>query len=240
MIQSSNIRVMSSALLKIAKILRRDFSELEKIQNSKQNVEKFVFKSIENIKESINIDLIKARPEAKVFFVEDGREIQQKEFFFLVDPVSGVKNYSHGISYFASSIAMIIDSKVISSIIYDPIRDEMFFAEKGKGAYLNNSRIRVSSNNKRSRAIFVLESTDLISFFNIQDEVVENFRVLGSSSLDLANTANGKIDCYISKNLNLQNSTAGLFLVKEAGGVLHQDKDDRYSLVTNNNMIANF
>ena len=83
MIQSSNIRVMSSALLKIAKILRRDFSELEKIQNSKQNVEKFVFKSIENIKESINIDLIKARPEAKVFFVEDAAEIQQKEFFFL-------------------------------------------------------------------------------------------------------------------------------------------------------------
>ena len=82
MIQSSNIRVMCSALLKIAKILRRDFSELEKIQNSKQNVEKFVFKSIENIKESINIDLIKARPEAKLFFVEDGMEIQQKDFFF--------------------------------------------------------------------------------------------------------------------------------------------------------------
>ncbi len=240
MMQSSNIRVMSSALLKIAKILRRDFSELEKIQNSKQNIEKFVFKSIENIKESINIDLLKARHEAQVCFVEDGAEIQQKDFFFLVDPVSGVKNYSHGISYFASSIAMIIDSKVIASIIYDPIRDEMFFAEKGKGAYLNNSRIRVSSNNKRSRAIFVLESIDLINFYNVQDEVVENFRVLGSSSLDLANTANGKIDCYISKNLDLQNSTAGLFLVKEAGGVLHQDKDNKYDLVTNNNMIANF
>ena len=65
-----------------------------------------------------------------------------------MDPVSGLKNYSHGISYFASSIVLIIDGKVIASIIYDPIRDEMFFAEKGKGAYLNNSRIRVSSNNK--------------------------------------------------------------------------------------------
>ena len=240
MIQSSNIRVMSSALLKIAKILRRDFSELEKIQNSKQNVEKFVFKSIENIKESINIDLVKARPEAKLFFVEDEAEVQQRDFFFLVDPVSGVKNYSHGISYFASSIALIIDGKVIASIIYDPIRDEMFFAEKGKGAYLNNSRIRVSSNNQRSRAIFVLENIDLINFFNIQDEIVENFRVFGSSSLDLANTANGKIDCYVSKNLNFQKSTAGLFLVKEAGGVLHQDKANRYSIVTNNNMITNF
>ena len=167
MMQSSNIRVMSSALLKVAKILRRDFSELEKIQNSKQNVDKFVLKSIDNIKESINIDLIKARPEAELFFVEDGAKVQKKEYFFLVDPVSGVKNYSHGISYFASSIVLIIDGKVIASIIYDPIRDEMFFAEKGKGAYLNNSRIRVSSNNKRSRAIFVLESIDLINFFNI-------------------------------------------------------------------------
>ena len=86
MIQSSNIRVMSSALLKIAKILRRDFSELEKIQNSKQNVEKFVFKSIENIKESINIDLVKARPEAKLLFVEDETEAQQKGFFFFSRP----------------------------------------------------------------------------------------------------------------------------------------------------------
>ena len=82
MIQSSNIRVMSSALLKIARILRRDFSELEKIQNSKQNVEKFVFKSIENIKETLKFDLTKARPEAELYFVEDESKIDQKNFFF--------------------------------------------------------------------------------------------------------------------------------------------------------------
>ena len=240
MIHSSNIRVMSSALLKIAKILRRDFSELEKIQNSKQNLEKFVFNSIENIKESLKVDLVKARSEAEIFFVEDEVKTSQKDYFFLVDPVSGSKNYSHGISYFASSIVLIIEGKSIASVIYDPIRDEMFFAERGKGAYLNNSRIRVSSNSKRNRALFVLESTDLINFLNVQNEVVRNFRVLGSKSLDLANTASGKIDCYFSKNLSMQNSAAGLFLVKEAGGVLHEEKDNRYSVVTNNNMIANF
>ena len=240
MIQSSNIRVMSSALLKTAKILRRDFSELEKIQNSKQNLEKFVFKSIENIKESLKFDIVKARSEAELFFVEDEVKLQKKDFFFLADPVSGLKNYSHGISYFASSIVLIIEGKAIASVIYDPIKDEMFFAEKGKGAYLNNSRIRVSSNNRRNRALFVLESIDLINFLSMQDEVVNSFRVFGSSSLDLANTASGKIDCYYSKNLNLQNSTAGLFLVKEAGGILHEDKENRYSMVTNNNMIANY
>ena len=135
---------------------------------------------------------------------------------------------------------MIIEGKAIASVIYDPIKDEMFFAEKGKGAYLNNSRIRVSSNNRRNRALFVLESIDLINFLSMQDEVVNSFRVFGSSSLDLANTASGKIDCYYSKNLNLQNSTAGLFLVKEAGGILHEDRENRYSMVTNNNMIANY
>ena len=240
MIQSSNIRIISSALLKIAKTLRRHFSELEKIQNSKKNVEKFVFKSIENIKESLQYDLNKARPEAELYFVEDGAKIEKKNFFFLIDPVSGIKNYSHGVSYFASSIVLVIERNIIASVIYDPIRDEMFFAEKGKGAYLNNSRIRVSSNNKRNRALFVLESIDLIKFFNIQDKEVESYRVLGSNSLDLANTASGKIDCYFSKNINSQNLTAGLFLVKEAGGVLKEDKNKRYSMITNNNMIANY
>ena len=243
MIQSSNIRVMSEALLKAAKILRRDFSELEKIQNSKQNIDKFVFKSMENIKESLGYDLKKARSEAEIFFVEEESQATKKDYFFLVDPVSGIKNYAHGISYFASSIILIISGKEICSVIYDPIRDEMYFAEKGKGAYLNNSRIRVSSNNKKNRAMFVLESFDLQDFssnLNNNDLQPEDFRVFGSCALDLANTANGKIDCYFAKNLNLDKSTAGLFLVKEAGGFIREDKKLKCNVVTNNNMLANF
>ena len=243
MIQSSNIRVMSEALLKSAKILRRDFSELEKIQNSKQNVDKFVFKSIENIKESLNYELHKARPESEIFFVEEETQVKEKEYIFLVDPISGMKNYAHGISYFASSIILIINRIAICSVIYDPIRDEMYFAEKGKGAYLNNSRIRVSSNNNKNRAMFVLENFDLQDFlFNLKnnDLKLEDFRVFGSCALDLANTASGKIDCYFSKNLDLEKSTAGLFLVKEAGGFIREYKILKCNVVTNNNMLANF
>jgi len=243
MIQSSNIRVMSEALLKSAKILRRDFSELEKIQNSKQNIDKFVFKSIENIKESLNYELHKARPESEIFFVEEETQVKEKEYIFLVDPVSGIKNYAHGISYFASSIILIIKGIAICCVIYDPIRDEMYFAEKGKGAYLNNSRIRVSSNNKKNRAMFVLESFDLQDFssnLNNNDLKIEDFRVFGSCALDLANTANGKIDCYFVKNLDLEKSTAGLFLVKEAGGFIREDKKLKCNVVTNNSMLANF
>lgn len=242
MIKSSNIRVMSEALLKAAKILRRDFSELEKIQNSKQNIDKFVFKSVENIKESLNYDLQKARPEAEIFFIEEESQATKKDYTFLVDPVSGIKNYAHGISYFGSSIILIISGKEICSVIYDPIRDEMYFAENGKGAYLNNSRIRVSSNNKKNRAMFVMESLDLQDFssnINNNDLQPEDFRVFGSCALDLANTANGKIDCYFAKNLNLDKSTAGLFLVKEAGGFVREDKKFNCNVVTNNNMLAN-
>ncbi|MAH89496.1 MAG: inositol monophosphatase [Pelagibacterales bacterium] len=242
MIQSSNIHVMSAALLKVAKILRRDFNELEKIQSSKQNVDKFVFKSIENMRESLNYDLQKARPEAEIIFVEEEEQVKEKDYIFLVDPVSGIKNYAHGISYFASSIILIVRGKAISSVIYDPIRDEMYYAEKGKGAYLNNMRIRVSSNNKKNRAMFVLESFDTqdFSYIDNNDLQLKDFRVLGSYALDLANTANGKIDCYFAKNLDLEKSAAGLFLVKEAGGVIHEDNKLKCNVVTNNNMLANY
>ena len=244
MLHSSNIRIISSSLLKVAKILRRDFNELEKIQNTKHNIDKFVFKSLENIKESIIYDLKKARPESEVKFVEEEKFIQKlDDYTFIVDPISGIKNFSNGISYFASSIALQVKEEVITSVIYDPIRDEMFFAEKGKGAYLNNSRIRVSSNNKISRASFVLENIDLINALlnkNNNSYKLDNFRVLGSCSLDFANTANVQIDGYITNKIDFQQSLAGLFLAKEAGVVIHESNDFTYSIVTNNNMIANF
>lgn len=235
---------MTNSLLKAAKILRRDFNEIEKIQNSKNNLEKFVFKSIENLKENLSYNLIKARSESKIIFVEESYDIEKEEdYCFVVDPVSGIKNYASGISYFASSIVLIVKGNPIASVIYDPIRDEMFFAEKGKGAYLNNSRIRVSSNNKTQRAFFVLENIDLIKIIPDKSKnygQLENFRVLGSNSLDFANTACGKIDCYLTAKLKLKESFAGLFLIREAGGFMYEPHELTYSIVTNNNMIANY
>ena len=244
MIHSSNIHVMTNALLKVAKILRRDFNEIEKIQNSKNNIDKFVFKSIENIKESISYDLLKARPEAKIFYANEESNIEKhQEYYFVIEPVSGTKNYSSGISYFASSITLIIKEEIEATVIYDPIRDEMFFAEKGKGAYLNNSRIRVSSNNQINKAFFVLENIDLMNALPMNNQnysELYNFRVLGCSSLDLANLACGKIDCYLTAKLNLNQALAGSFLVREAGGFVHKPAEVNYSIVANNNIIANF
>ena len=119
----------------------------------------------------------------------------------------------------------------------------MFFAEKGKGSYLNSSRIRVSSNAQSKRALFVLENIELISYFKIQSNRylnLENIRVMGSCSLDLANTANGKIDCYITDKLKFEKSFAGLFLLQEAGGFIHHVPEFKINIASNNNMIANF
>ena len=98
---------MKDSLLKAARIIRRDFSEIEKIQNSKKNLEKFVYKSIENIKETINVDLIKARPDSKIIFIDEDSILEKNlEYCFVVEPISGIKNYTSGISYFASSIVL--------------------------------------------------------------------------------------------------------------------------------------
>ncbi len=235
---------MTNSLLKVAKILRRDFNEIEKIQTSKKNLDKFVFKSIENIKEAINYDLIKARPEANIIFVDEISDKEKnKDYCFVIEPVSGLKNYGSGISYFASSIALIIKDEIEATVIYDPIRDEMFFAEKGKGAYLNNSRIRVSSNSQIHKAFFVLENINLMNIVPSNNEnysKLENFRVFGCCSLDFANLACGKIDCYLTAKLDLKESIAGMFLVREAGGFVHKPIKENYNIIANNNIIANF
>ena len=141
---------MSNAVLKASRVLRRDFNELEKLQNSLSKINIFVNKSLNNVKETIFKELTKARPEWKIFFFHDYEkvnvEINEESSIFLVNPISGVSNFTKGISYFAISITLINKGKQDATVIYDPIKDELFCAERGKGAYANNFRMRVSSN----------------------------------------------------------------------------------------------
>ena len=245
MLKSSNIHIMSSTLLKASKVLRRDFNELEMLQNSKTGTDNFVNSSLRTIKELIQADLLKARPELGLYFVEESsvKPIPlNNDSYFIVTPVSGIKNYSKGISYFATSIALINKNDILASVIYDPIKDEMFYSEKGKGAFINNSRIRVSSNKDIAKAVLVFERADLIqSFINrniISDK--NNIRVLGSNCLDLANTASGRIDAYLSDNLNSVKISAGLLILRESGGIKIDLNDSNYSAMTNNLLAENF
>ena len=162
MLKSSNIHIMSNALLKASKVLRRDFNELEMLQNSKSGTDNFVNSSLRTIKELIHADLVKARPELGLYYVEESSLkpiIPINDDYFIITPISGIKNYSKGLSYFATSIALLNKKNVLASVIYDPIKDEMFYSEKGKGAFINNSRIRVSSNKNISNSLKSLLNT---------------------------------------------------------------------------------
>ena len=245
MLKSSNIHIMSNALLKASKVLRRDFNELEMLQNSKTGTEKFVNSSLRTIKELIESDLIKARPEIGTYYVEESSSkpiIPNKDNYFIVTPVSGIKNFSKGLSYFATSIALLNKNDILASVIYDPIKDEMFYSEKGKGAFINNSRIRVSSNKDITKSVFVFERASLIQFF-IDKYITSdnnNMRVLGSNCLDLANTASGRIDGYFSDKLHDVKLSAGLLVLRESGGIKVNLNDTNYSVMTNNLLAENF
>ena len=236
---------MTNTLLKAAKGLRRDFNELEKIQNSNIVTNSFVENSIKNMREIISFDLLKARPEWKIEFINENlvENIKIEENGFIINPISGLKNYSNGISYFASSIALLVKGEVVASVIYDPIKDELFIAEKGKGAFMNNIRMRVSSSNKIKNSLMVLDDIDILRCFsnkykNILD--LADVKIFGSNSLDLANMASGKIDCYLTKDLNNEACIAGLFLVRESGGITIDLFNEKISIVTNNGLVDNF
>lgn len=236
---------MTNTLLKASKVLRRDFNELEMLQNSKSGTDNFVNSSLRTIKELIHADLVKARPELGLYYVEESSLkpiIPINDDYFIITPISGIKNYSKGLSYFATSIALLNKKNVLASVIYDPIKDEMFYSEKGKGAFINNSRIRVSSNKNISNSVFVFERASLMRDF-IDKSITSddnNIRVLGSNCLDLANTASGRVDGYFSDKLDDVKLSAGLLILREAGGIKIDMNNSNYSVITNNLLAESF
>ena len=158
MLSSSNILVMRNAILKASKNLRRDFGELEKLQNSKSNIKNFVENSYQNTQDAIACRFKRMLDQTGYLYIKknDNFGLQQlkDEKFCLIKPISGLSNFAKGISYFA--ISAIYFNKLIpeAAVIYDPIKDELFYSEKGRGAFVNNSRIRFSSTKKTTRANF--------------------------------------------------------------------------------------
>ena len=229
MLSSSNIQIMSSAILKAAKNLRRDFGELEKLQNSKTSINSFVENSFNNTKEIIFTELKNARPDWS-FFVKryDFEELKENnEKLCVIKPISGIANFAKGVSYFASSAIYFNNNIPEAVVIYDPIKDELFFSDKGRGAFVNNSRIRFSSTKNLSEAIFVFDNKELLfnaSIIGYLKNIETEVRIFGSSCLDIANLASGKVDCYVSQNKLENTLEPGLLLVKEAGGISYQNK----------------
>ncbi len=213
---SANLNVMIKASEKASKILIRDFGEIEKLQVSKKGPSDFVTNSDIKTEKIIIEELKKAKPNYSIISEENGTEKNKDgNNTWIIDPIDGTVNFLHGIPHFAISIALKSNNEIISGLIFDPIKNEMFYAEKNNGAFFNNQRIRVSKKNEINDCLFVTGG-------KIKNEPELPYRKSGCAALDMAYVASGRYDGYFQNDLNLWDIAAGIILVKEAGGILNE------------------
>ena len=227
---SALLNVMIAAARKTARALKRDFGELEKLQVSLKGPANFVSSADRRAEETLFQELSKARP-GYGFLGEEGgeREGADKSHRWIVDPLDGTTNFLHGIPQFAISIALEREGGIIAGLIYNPANDEMFIAEKGKGAFMNDQRIRVAGRKRLSEAV-VACGLPHIGRGNLalaraetgaMQEQVAGLRRFGAAALDLAWVAAGRLDGYWERDLKPWDMAAGLILVREAGGFVN-------------------
>ena len=177
---------------------------------------------------------MKAKKNYSIISEEDGSKINKDtENVWIVDPIDGTTNFLHGIPHFAISIALKSGNEIISGLIYDPIKDEMFYAEKNNGAYFNNQRIRVSKKKDIENCLFATGGKE-----NSSTELTT--RKSGSAALDMAYVAAGRYDGYFQKNLSLWDIAAGIIIVKEAGGHVNEldlEKNNNINIIASSSSI---
>ena len=213
---SANLNIMIKASEKASKILIRDFGEIEKLQVSKKGPADFVTNADLKAEKIIIEELKKAKPNYSIISEENGIEINKdKNNVWIIDPIDGTINFLHGVPHFAISIALKSNNEIISGLIFDPIKNEMFYAEKDNGAFFNNQRVRVSKKNEINDCLFATGGDN-------KKEIDLPFRKSGCAALDMAYVSSGRYDGYFQKNLNLWDIAAGIILVKEAGGILNE------------------
>jgi myo-inositol-1(or 4)-monophosphatase len=212
---SANLNVMIKAAEKASKSIIRDFGEVEKLQVSKKGPKDFVTKT-DKLVEKILIEELSKTKKNYSFITEETGIIKNKDKdnIWIIDPIDGTTNFLHGIPHFAISIGLKSNNEMLSGLIFDPIKDEMFFAERDKGAFLNNQRLRVSKKSSLEECLFS-SNHEGVKFSNL------NMRYSGSAALDLAYVASGRLDGYFQNQINLWDIAAGSLMVKEAGGIVN-------------------
>ena len=235
-LSSANINVMVKACRKAAKTIIRDFGEIENLQVSIKGPGDFVTASDKKVEKILIDELQKARPNYSILSEEIGKINNDESFKWIIDPIDGTANFLHGIPHFAISIGLEHDGEIICGIIYDPIKDEMFVAEKGNGSYLNNQRIRVSSRSKLENCIIFtggpkigVKNRELFlkEYNNVSSKVLTPIRKLGSASLDMAYVAAGRCDGFWQRDLKYWDIAAGIILVRESGGFVTDFKGEK-------------
>ena len=227
MLRSALLNVMIKAARKAARTLKRDFGEVENLQVSLKGPANFVTAADRKAEAILRDELITARPGYGFLGEEGGRhEGSDKTHTWVVDPLDGTSNFVHGIPHFAISIALEREGTVVAGVIYNPANDDLFTAERGKGAFLNDTRLRVAARRRLADSVIGcglphLGRGDLAlgarEIGAVQPKVA-GLRRFGAASIDLAWVAAGRLDAYWERNLSPWDIAAGLIMVREAGG----------------------
>ena len=229
MTHSAIIHVMSEAAIKASKGLVRDFGEIDQLQISKKGTSNFVTNADIRTEKFLHKEIEKARP-GYGFLLEEGGNIigKDKSHRWIIDPLDGTSNFIHAMPYFCISIGLEkitgSGSEIIAGVIYDPIHNELFSAEKGKGAHLNGRRIQVSQREQMEDALLVLgnpkQNKDVFRLLDTLLRSKATLRHFGATALDLANVAAGRLDACWYYTVQPWDIAAGMLLVQEAGGIV--------------------
>ena len=245
-LNSPHINLIIKACMKASRSLIRDFGEIENLQVSSKGPGDFVSSADKRTEKILIQELQKAHPDYGIITEEKGFiNKSNTKNRWIIDPIDGTMNFLNGVPQFAISIGYEEDGEIKCGVIFNPILNEMFCAEKGNGAYLNNARIRVSNKKKIKDALLVtggpkgaskIKEKIFSEYISISKQV-SNVRKFGSASLDMAYVACGRFDGYWQRELNYWDVAAGLIILKEAGGFVDFFEEDE-KLPLKKNIIA--
>jgi myo-inositol-1(or 4)-monophosphatase len=246
MLRSALLNVMTAAARKAGRSLKRDFGEVEHLQVSLKGPANFVTAADRRTEEILLAELTKARPGYGFLGEEGGRQAgDDKSHCWIVDPLDGTTNFLHGIPQFAISIGLERDGVIVAGVIYNPANEELFTAERGKGAFLNDQRLRVAGRRRMADAVVAcglphIGRGDLALFrreIAVVQERVAGLRRFGAAALDLAWVAAGRFDVFWERDLSPWDMAAGILMVREAGGFA-TDLDGGDAVFTKKQIIA--
>ena len=248
-LNSPNINIIMKACMKASRSLIRDFGEIENLQVSSKGPGDFVTSADKRTEKIIIEELQKAHPDYGIITEESGIiNKANTNNRWIIDPIDGTTNFLNGIPQFAISIGYEEENEIKCGVIFDPIKNEMFCAEKGNGAYLNNSRIRVSNKKKLKDALLVtggprqsskIKKEIFSEFIKVSNSVLSPVRKFGSAALDVAYVACGRFDGYWQRELNYWDIAAGIIILKEAGGFVNFFEKDNESPLKRNILASN-
>jgi len=245
--RSALVNVMVTAAMKAARGLRRDFGEVEHLQVSRKGPADFVSIADKQAEQILHEELSKSRPDFGFLMEETGAITGKKGIRFIIDPLDGTTNFLHGIPHWAISIGVQENGQVIAGVIYDPLKEELFWAEKGIGAYMNDSRLRVSGRGKMDEAVLATglpykghgAHEEVLAELTEIMPAVAGVRRFGAASLDLAYVAAGRYDGFWESNLQAWDMAAGVLIVQEAGGYVTDFKGGDAMLKSGTVVAAN-